>query len=211
MNNINLSKNYTIYTGQNIWSLVLKYVGMDLLLGLFATYFVLNSDFLLTKNSMLVSVLFISAGAFSTIHTNVRLTAGKADCYLMTLNDRRKIYFSTYFVTYFTMLVAMLVLVALFYFKAAFYHKLPENPSLCFLLDMECILLYFALLPFTFKNKTLKGVWPKNLLVFLLYCVASSLCGVKPMLIVAIVLVLAVPAIGVWSNKRWIKLISEVM
>lgn len=211
MDNISLKNSYTIYTGKSIWTLVLRYVVLDLLLGIFASILIPTIPFLEAKSPIMVSVLFITAAVFATMQTGVIVSATKADCYLFTLKKRRKIYLNVYFTTYFAMLAAMLVLLGMIYFKSAFYHTMIEKPSLCFLLDMECLLLYFAVLPFTFTNKTLAGVWPKNLIVLLVYILISALVLIQPLWIEAIVLVVIVPIVGVWSNKRWIKKISEVM
>ncbi len=211
MKDLSISKAYTIYTGTSIKKLILRYVLLEVLLGSWSFFLAFNSPFLVTKNALMVSVIFISALGFSVMQAGVLINATKADCYLQTFKQRRKTYLTVYFTTYFAMIFAMLIFLSIIYLASAIGKNLIENAVLCFLLDIESVLLYFAIAPFIFTSKSMKSVSPKNLILLFVYILVTTIEILKPSWIVAIVLLVIVPGVGVWSNKHWIKSISEVL
>ncbi|MCQ2585215.1 MAG: hypothetical protein MJ185_06455 [Treponema sp.] len=206
-NNIHpLIRDYKIYTGSNYSKLLISYGIMIVLLFAVSIVFIQFDGFESINISIQSVVVVASISGFAAANCNPSELYKKRNCYFLSVKNIFKTYKNYYLLSYGTLVTSLILFVILSYVFAGVKHLVPESFFLKLVIDIEGLLVIFAVVPYLFTSRS-SGVMVVKVLLLTVVSVPLKIflnrseAGIPAVIILAI----GIPFVMYFSNKYWFK------
>ena len=198
-------RDYKIYTGSDYSAYLLRYGIMVAALSVLPLIFAGLNDFDVTNASIMTSIIIVSITGFNAAKCNPSELYKNRNCYFLSVKNTFKIYRNYYLLSYGTLLTALMLYVILSYIFLGLNHTLPDFFGLKLMMDIENLLLVFAIVPFFFGSKSY-GVMIVKIFIIVLVLVPVKIFLEKSTagLPVGIAVFVVIPLLMYLSNKKWL-------